>query len=220
MKAKRIERTTLLVLLTLIVVGVLLSFFDLHFFEKKYVVEDGPLEWLTVVALLIGAYICIKRIASLRKSKPLFFLICTGILACLFLFGAGEEISWGQRLLGIESSDFFKKHNAQAETNLHNLVFRGKKINKIIFGTTLGIFIALYLLLLPYLFRKVKGIQKFVKTFAMPIPQNVHIYSYIILFALASISPSSKKGELLEFGGSILFLLIIHRPLNLDLFKK
>ena len=34
-----------------------------------------------------------------------------------------EEISWGQRILGTESPEFFLTHNIQQETNLHN-VFR------------------------------------------------------------------------------------------------
>lgn len=32
-----------------------------------------------------------------------------------------EEISWGQRLFGIESPDFFKRHSDQKETNLHKV---------------------------------------------------------------------------------------------------
>jgi len=33
-----------------------------------------------------------------------------------------EEISWGQRVFNFESPDYFKTHNLQSETNLHNFL--------------------------------------------------------------------------------------------------
>jgi hypothetical protein len=40
-------------------------------------------------------------------------------LFCLFV--AGEEFSWGQRLLGYFPPEFFLQHNVQQEFNVHNL---------------------------------------------------------------------------------------------------
>ena len=42
-------------------------------------------------------------------------------LAVLFLFGAGEEISWGQRILGFQTPEELSQVNRQEEFNLHNL---------------------------------------------------------------------------------------------------
>lgn len=42
-------------------------------------------------------------------------------LALLFFFGAGEEISWGQRIFGWHTPEGIAEINAQGETNLHNL---------------------------------------------------------------------------------------------------
>lgn len=42
-------------------------------------------------------------------------------LAVLFLFGAGEEISWGQRILGFQTPEPLSEVNRQEEFNLHNL---------------------------------------------------------------------------------------------------
>jgi hypothetical protein len=42
-------------------------------------------------------------------------------LAVLFLFGAGEEISWGQRILGFQTPESVSEVNRQEEFNLHNL---------------------------------------------------------------------------------------------------
>lgn len=43
-------------------------------------------------------------------------------LALILLFGAGEEISWGQRILGFETPDFLQE-NEQEEFTVHNLPF-------------------------------------------------------------------------------------------------
>lgn len=56
-----------------------------------------------------------KSWASLVKQ-----LVYLG-LAVLFLFGAGEEISWGQRILGFQTPESLSEVNRQEEFNLHNL---------------------------------------------------------------------------------------------------
>ena len=42
-------------------------------------------------------------------------------LALLFFVGAGEELSWGQRMLGFETPAAISQVNRQEEFNLHNL---------------------------------------------------------------------------------------------------
>lgn len=42
-------------------------------------------------------------------------------LAAVFFFGAGEEISWGQRILGFATPESISEVNRQEEFNLHNL---------------------------------------------------------------------------------------------------
>jgi hypothetical protein len=43
------------------------------------------------------------------------------LLALAAFFVAGEEFSWGQRILGVRSPGFLTEHNIQREMNLHNL---------------------------------------------------------------------------------------------------
>lgn len=45
------------------------------------------------------------------------------VLALIFFFGAGEEISWGQRIFGIPQPPALAEVNVQHELNIHNLVF-------------------------------------------------------------------------------------------------
>jgi hypothetical protein len=44
------------------------------------------------------------------------------VLALILLFIAGEELSWGQHLLNIETPDAIGLVNRQNEINLHNLI--------------------------------------------------------------------------------------------------
>jgi hypothetical protein len=145
----------------------------------------------------------------------MLFLFMTSLLALLFFFGAGEEISWGQRIFGVQSSEFFTQNNAQGETNLHNLVINGTKLNKVIFGRGIGILLILYLAVLIPLYRRKKAVKNFLDKFAVPIAQNYQIIAYVVLLILVQgLMASSKKGEMLEFAGSIIFLLNVVYPYN------
>lgn len=42
-------------------------------------------------------------------------------MGALFFWAAGEEISWGQHILGTVTPDWLAKINGQQETNLHNI---------------------------------------------------------------------------------------------------
>lgn len=82
--------------------------------------ELGTNELLTVVLLVIAVLFGIRGLLLLRgisdwRLKLWMFL---GTLGCLY-FG-GEEASWGQHLIGWESSEAWKAFNDQHETNLHN----------------------------------------------------------------------------------------------------
>ncbi len=216
----KLERITLIFISIFLIIGIALSYIDRSFFEKQYIVEDGFIESLTVLALLLGSILCFYRFKILFFKRKKIFLLCTFLLGALFLFGAGEEISWGQRIFNVESSSFFHKYNSQQETNLHNLIVQGKKINKIIFGTGLGILMALYLLFLPLLYRKTAIVKKVINHLACPVPQIYQTIGFLILFGFVNLTNSNKKGELMEFGGCFLFLLITYMPFNKHLFKK
>ncbi len=198
--------------------GLFTSFINKEYYESTLAKEDGFLEYTTVYALLMCAQVCVLRLIKLRKKKSILFLLGTLLGAIIFLFGAGEEISWGQRIFNVQPSEFFVQNNSQGETNLHNLVVEGKRINKIIFGTGLGIVVAFYLLILPWLYDKKSSIKNFINQLGIPLPKKQHILAYVILFVLVSIVPSPKRGELLEFGGCLLFMLMLLYPKNQENF--
>ena len=140
-------------------------------------------------------------------------------MVLLFFFGAGEEISWGQRIFGIESSEYFKENNAQQETNLHNMVVGDTKINKLVFSQILTIVLVIYLIILPILYRKVKVIKNLVNNFAVPIAQLQHILAFILATGFLAFIPSNKKWELYELAFAVIFLLIYLYPYNKEVYK-
>lgn len=96
-----------------------LFFFDA--FKEMYT-EDGLSENLTAIFFLIAAVFFVLTFANSRKelSGYMKFVILT--LGVLCFFTGMEEISWGQRILGIETPESMKKLNYQQETTLHNLI--------------------------------------------------------------------------------------------------
>lgn len=87
--------------------------------------EDGVFESLSVLITLIGT-ICLVRAIWLmrqepyRRSVPIWVLALLGAMALAFFLYAGEEISWGQRLLGWSTPEWIATGNVQEETNVHN----------------------------------------------------------------------------------------------------
>jgi hypothetical protein len=215
-----LERVMYVFVFITALVGVISSNMNLQWYEGFYVREDGIVEWLTVLGLLVGSIACFHRAKILRPFRGTLFISCTIFLGFLFLFGLGEEISWGQRIFDIKSSEFFLKNNSQGETNLHNLVVGGTKINKLIFGTILGILIGFYFLILPFLYRKVEKVKKLVDMMAIPLPKIFHIVAYLVLVGLTELIAGGKKGEILEFGGVWIFVLMLFAPYNRIIFSR
>jgi hypothetical protein len=82
--------------------------------------EDSFFEWLTSIFYFAGA---ILLILAFKRNKNIFLLL----LSLVLFFGAGEEISWGQRILGFATPEEVNKINVQHEFNIHNMIlFDGK----------------------------------------------------------------------------------------------
>ena len=83
--------------------------------------EDGPIEWSQFAAFLaaaLGLAVAAWRLVQ-RGDKLGALLIGIGALG---IFGiAGEEISWGQRLLDLETPEALTAVNHQNEINVHNI---------------------------------------------------------------------------------------------------
>jgi len=219
MKNNIIEHIVVVFVFIIVLIGLLLSYVDADYYSNVYIVEDGFLESLTAIALFCVAVLCFRRAFVLRKTKPPIFILFTIILSLIFIFGAGEEISWGQRIFSFESSDFFEQYNTQEEMNIHNLLILGIKLNIIVFTYLFGLAVAAYILILPYLYKKHDGFKKILDFAGVPIPRLYQTLSLLCLAILTELYPSYiRSSEILEFGSSFLFLLMIVYPYNAEVF--
>lgn len=77
--------------------------------------EDNLFEWLTAIAFLLSSGLFL--FIFFRARKNLFYLIFSFTL----FIGFGEEISWGQRVIGFDTPEKMKQANVQNEFNIHNI---------------------------------------------------------------------------------------------------
>ncbi len=210
------------IVLGILVYGLVILYQDQEAF-LVWIREDGLVEWITFGVLLISSLFSFfmadkfKRIDPESAAKGVWLF-----LGVLFLFGAMEEISWGQRVFGIESPAWFLENNRQQETNIHNLMIFSVNINKLVFGKILGALIAIYLIVVPALYYFNKKSRNFINRYAIPVARNYQVFLAVIVIVILQlhISRASKVGELLEFGNCFLFLLILLHPRNREIFPQ
>src|SRR4030043_567656 len=143
--------------------------------------EDGLAEWLTFVELSIMSIysftvsFSFQHTSETKAARRVWFF-----LGLLFLFGAMEEISWGQRILGIKSPEWFMRHNRQGETNIHNLLIYGKNLNRLVFGKFLTVLLFIFVGVIPLLYRFSERVKGIVNRYGVPIAQNYQILLFIV----------------------------------------
>jgi len=218
----RILMSSSAIILGILVYGLVILYQDQEAF-LVWIREDGLVEWFTVGVLLISSLFSFFMAGTFKRIDP--ESAAKGVwlfLGLLFLFGAMEEISWGQRVFGIESPAWFLEHNRQQETNIHNLMIYNVNINKLVFGKILGVFIAIYLLVIPALYHFKEKSRNFLNRYAIPVARNYQILLFVFVTVLLQlhISKATKVGELLEFGNCFLFLLVLLHPRNMEIFPQ
>ncbi len=87
----------------------------------RIVQEDSIIEYSTAFIYTITAVVAIYIGVALIRKKNVYLGVCCFFGATAFLFVSIEEISWGQRILNIESPEYFLDNNLQEEITLHNL---------------------------------------------------------------------------------------------------
>ena len=155
--------------------------------------EDRAVEWATV--LLFGAAGIAFLVDALRRR-----LVFTGLVGLFCLFVAGEEFSWGQRLLGYGSPEYFLANNYQQELNLHNLPGAVVK-PKWIFIIALGA----YGLLLPIAAR-MKVLRRVLERLRIEPPPLGAVPWYAVAIGLLLWYPATLTGEWTECLAGAVFL--------------
>jgi len=163
-----------------------------------------------------------------KRKRNVFFLL----LGLLFFFGAGEEISWGQRIFHFQTPEVLSS-NIQHEFNAHNLPlfdFRVPEAGKDIphmaiktgwdsYFTIVNLFSAFWVsfcIIIPILYRCHNKIRKFLDKIRLPIVPvwigMLFIMNYIIYWGLLPYIVPYKiaypMDELRETGYCFLFFIL------------
>ncbi len=146
--------------------------------------EDGFFEYLTAILFFLSS---VFMFFTAFRMRNWWFL---GLFLLLFV-GAGEEISWGQRLLGIDTPEDLKKLNVQGEITLHNLeIFNRENFDKSVksgwekaltINTLYRFFILCFGVILPVIVMFPSRIRGFVQSLQIPVPR----FSIGIFFLVA-----------------------------------
>lgn len=183
-------------------------------FSRGFAIEDGPVEWGTAVCLALSAVVLFRNSSVLWSKRGKATALITALYGVIYVFGAGEEISWGQRIFELESGEFFSDHNFQSEITIHNLVVGEKQLTKTLFGPVLTLAILLYLIVLPMLHPHAGWVQKFVRMLSIPVPGRRHVLLAIVASLIIVAVSMDRKWEVYEFIFSLLSISIFLRPEN------
>jgi len=175
MQNKEIIYLSVIALIWLLVSYLLFFLFD-NYTIQWITKEDGIYETAGALFFLISSLLFFylyfsnskgNRIFNLKTKKNIFLLL----LGILFFIAVGEEISWGQRLLGIDTPGVFNEANRQNELNIHNLSFLHikTKTGELNIHTLFLLFWLFFCLIIPILNKTSSKISKILQKINLPI---------------------------------------------------
>lgn len=179
---------------------------------SRLLVEDGIVEWTQFLAFALTSgllgYVTLDRWN--RNGGFSLEVLVLGGLTALVALAALEEISWFQRILQIQSSEFFVQNNRQGETNLHNLGFGEESLHKAVLLKLIVIAGLIHNLFLPLLALKRPAIRTFVERFGLYLPPLAASVPYLILVILSHLLiEHPRKGELGELFGAVHYMATV-----------
>jgi len=191
----------------IIILLIILSYVPLFTLDFERIInitdEDHIYENLQALFFLLSAGLMFFLfIRSKSEEKNLFlktnrnyFFLFLGLL--LFFFFA-EEISWGQRIIGIQTSEYLKNINSQEETNIHNLWLfssydknistKTGLMNWITAARLFALFWFIYCVIIPILNYLSDGMRKIFKKINIPIVPLWIGFIFIIAHIISKIA--------------------------------
>jgi hypothetical protein len=192
-------------------------------FERVYALlanEDALVEWVQFLFVLAMVVLAVLLAIALWRQGHRWLALLYAVAALGALFIAGEEVSWGQRILGFLTPAELEDINKQGEANIHNI------------GSILGLFnlgvmaVSLTALVLPILrwtawrdrARSVAGyvlIPPFALATAFAIPFAYRALRLLFLpDAGARITKYAEFAELSFYFGLVVFFLLARRAIR------
>ncbi|MBI9033449.1 MAG: hypothetical protein JEZ03_03150 [Bacteroidales bacterium] len=213
-KKLRAMQIVLISLLFVIVMSCLFFYYLNPTLFERITAEDGLVENATAFFLLLCSLISFQKLFFLKKWKNQWWIAVTLGIAVVAFFVFGEEISWGQRIFDLGSTEFFKNFNTQEETNLHNLSINGFRINQWIFGNLLSVGLGIYFLVFVPLYKRNTRFAAFVDYMGIPVPRPSHSIEIVISAVVVMIMSSSSRWELLELAFVLVLFMVLLYPQN------
>lgn len=213
----------------------ILAFYAVYFTPDKHFIgvvgtEDGFFEYLTAILFLIASGFFLF---TFRVYQNIYFLL----LALIFFFGFGEEISWGQRILGFSTPSTLANINVQKEFTFHNIeLFNTVDLNQhsktgfynfITVNILFKVFWFCYGILLPLAYMLNDSATTLVNKLKIPVPKFsigiFFLFNYLIMKSLELyILPLNQEKEyywatteIYECGAALVFMIIAY-----DFFKR
>lgn len=175
----------------------------------RLVTEDGLVEWMQFLAFaMTSGLLLFAGVERWKRGK--LDLTTLGILGLGLVVAAAamEEVSWFQRVLNVQSSEFFAQNNRQGETNLHNLAIGSSgSIHKTIMLKLILLVGLTHNVVLPLLARSRPALRNFVEKFGVYLPPLPVALVYLVLVALSHVLiDHPRKGELGEMFGAVHYM--------------
>jgi hypothetical protein len=143
---------------------------------KWFTDEDRVAENLQVLFLALALVLCFVVMRRIWKAGYRFIALLYFALGLGIFFLIGEEISWGQRIFGWQTSESIRAINKQGETNLHNmegirLVFKWIVVMIGACGT-----------LLPLIIMRSRAFARYREWASMLVPHYTFLPYFVIVF--------------------------------------
>lgn len=143
---------------------------------KWFTMEDGFAEDMQVLFYFLAFVLCVLITRRIWQSddkvvKVLYLGLCLGLF-----FLIGEELNWGQRMFGWQTSASFAAINKQEETNLHNIYGVGTTFKWI------QLLVGTYGTIFPLILLRWKAPERFQNLASMVIPPYTLVPYFMFIF--------------------------------------
>ncbi|WP_439122395.1 hypothetical protein [Marivita sp.] len=176
--------------------------------------EDSLIENATAILLACAGIVLWMRVLPARTTLSRMAIILGVIYGLAYIWAGGEEISWGQRIIGFESPEYFQENNDQQEFTFHNLVIGDVKLDELLFGPVLSYIILSYLLILPVMWRKLDWVKSVTNAMVIPVPRLHHAAFALVVTLIIPTLDESRRWEVYECIFALLSLGIFINPAN------
>jgi len=192
---------------TVLALALLAGVYYLFYYDPvnyvSMITEDNWAEYSTSVSFAITGILLLLLSFKVNKSLQRVVYLLIGISA---IFIAGEEISWGQRLISLPSSlSFIKESNLQGEVTLHNLQMFETVNSKL--HSIAAYLILIWSLISIILSLQMQWLKEKVLNIGLPILPIKLLPMFLLVVYFFLFYPTAKADEVGEFFLSIAVML-------------